>query len=74
MVLYRDLALVKTDKALDEAFSMKDGSRLQKSRTQIPMALQSGKQLYFHYGLTNLCYRWCFEDAVEHGWNAGTLR
>lgn len=74
MVLFRDLALLKTDRALDEAFGMKDGGRLQKSRTQIPMALQSGKQLYFHYGLTNLCYRWCFEDAVEHGWNIGTLR
>ena len=74
MVLYRDLALLKTDRALDEAFTMKDGSRLQKSRTQIPMTLQSGKQFYFQYGLSNLCYRWCIEDAVENGWNTGTLK
>ena len=74
MVLYRDLALLKMDRAFDDAFTMKDGSRLQDSRTQIPMAFQSGKQFYFQYGLTNLCYRWCLEDAVEHGWNAGTLR
>jgi len=74
MVLYRDLALLKMDRALDEAFTMKDGGRHQKSRTQIPMTIQSGKQLYFHYGLPNLCYRWCIEDAVEHNWSAGTLR
>lgn len=74
MVMYRDLALLKTDRALDEAFSMKDGSRLQNSRSQIPMALQAGKQFYLHYGLVNMCYRWCFEDAVENGWNYSTLK
>ena len=74
MVLYRDLALLKMNRALDESFTMKDGGRLNKSRTQIPMVFQSGKQLYFQYGLPNLCYRWCIEDAVEHGWSAGTLK
>ena len=74
MVLYRDIALLKMDRALDEAFTMKDGGRPQKSRTQIPMVFQSGKQLYFQYGLPNLCYRWCIEDAVEHGWSIGTLK
>lgn len=74
MVMYRDLALLKSDRALDEAFSMKDGSRLQNSRSQIPMALQAGKQFYLHYGLVNMCYRWCFEDAVENGWNYSTLK
>ena len=38
------------------------------------MVLQSGKQLYLQYGLPNLCYRWCIEDVVEHGWSAGTLK
>lgn len=74
MVMYRDLALLKLNRALDEAFSMKDGSRLQNSRSQIPMALQAGKQFYLHYGLVNMCYRWCFEDAVENGWNYSTLK
>ena len=74
MVLYRDLALLKMNRALDEAFTMKDGSRLQETLTQVPMALQSGKQFYFQYGLPNLCYRWCIEDAVEHGWSASTLK
>ena len=74
MVLYRDLALLKMNRALDEAFTMKDGGRFQKSRTQIPMVIQSGKQLYFQYGLPNLCYRWCIEEAVEYGWSVGTLK
>lgn len=74
MVMYRDLALLKTNRALDEAFTMKDGSRLQKSLVQIPMAWQSGKQFYFQYGLVNMSYRWCIEDAVEHSWSYSTLK
>lgn len=74
MVLYRDLALLKMDRGLEEAFTMKDGSRLQKSRTQIPMAFQSGKQLYLQYGLVNMSYRWCLEDVIEHSWSYSTLK
>ena len=74
MVLYRDLALLKLDKALDMAFTMKDGGRAQKSRTQIPMVYQAARQLYFQYGVENMCYRWCMEDIVEHGWSYNTLR
>ena len=74
MVLYRDLALLKMDKALELAFTMKDGGRMQKSRTQIPMAFQSGKQFYLQYGLVNMCYRWCLEDVIEHDWSYSTLK
>lgn len=74
MVLYRDLALLKMNRALDEAFTYKDGGRLQKSRTQIPMALQSGKQFYLQYGLVNMSYRWCLEDIIEHNWSYSTLK
>ena len=45
-----------------------------KSRSQLPMALQAGKQFYLQYGLVNMCYRWCLEDAVEHGWSYSTLK
>ena len=74
MVMYRDLALLKTNQALDKAFTMKDGSKMQKSRTVIPMAWQSGKQIYLQYGLVNMSYRWCLEDVIEHGWSYGTLK
>ena len=74
MVMYRDLALLKTGRALDEAFTMMDGGRPQKTRYQVPMAYQSGKQFYFQYGLENMCYRWCMEDIIEHGWSFSTLK
>lgn len=74
MVMLRDLALLKQDKALDMAFRLRDGGRSQKSRTQIPMAFQAARQLYLNYGLINMEYRWCLEDQVEHGWCYGTLK
>jgi len=74
MVLYRDLALLKTNRALNEAFTMKDGSRLQKTPYMIPMSWQSGKQFYLQYGLVNMCYRWCLEDVIEHNWSYSTLK
>ena len=74
MVMYRDLALLKTNQALDKAFTMKDGSRMQKTRFLIPMAWQSGKQFYLQYGLVNMSYRWCLEDVIEHNWSFGTLK
>ena len=74
MVIYRDLALLKTNRALNESFTMKDGGRPQKAREQVPMAFQSGKQLYLQYGLVNMSYRWCLEDVIEHNWSYGTLK
>ena len=74
MVLYRDLALLKTGQALDRCFTMKDGGRPQNSRTQLFMATQGGKMLYFQYGLVNMSYRWCLEDVIEHNWSFGTLK
>lgn len=74
MVLYRDLALIKLDKALDMAFTMKDGISKPSSITIVPIVIQAGKQLYLHYGLVNMCYRWCFEDIVEYGISANALK
>ncbi len=74
MVLYRDLALIKLDRALNEAFTLKDGYHEPKAITPIPIAHQAGKQLYFHYGVENICYRWCFEDIVECGLSVNALR
>jgi len=74
MVLLRDLALLKQDKALELAFTMLDGGRPQKSAFQVPMAFQAGRQIYMNYGLVNMAYRWCLEDQVEHGWSANILK
>ena len=74
MVLYRDLAMVKMDKALDYAFTMKDGAHKPVSTTLVPIVIQAGKQLYLHYGLENMCYRWCFEDIVVLGMSVNSLK
>lgn len=74
MVLLRDLALIRQGKEFEQAFGMRDGARPQKSRTQVAMVIQAGRQLYLNYGLINQEYRWCLEDQVEHGWCFGTLK
>lgn len=74
MVLYRDLALIKLDRALDQAFTLKDGYHEPKAITLVPIAQQAGKQLYLHYGIENICYRWCFEDIVECGLSNNALK
>lgn len=74
MVLYRDLALIKLDRALDQAFTLKDGYHEPKAITLVPIAQQAGKQLYLHYGMENICYRWCLEDIVECGISNNALR
>ena len=74
MVLYRDLAMIKMDKALDYAFTMKDGAHKPVSTTLVPIVIQAGKQLYLHYGLENMCYRWCFEDIVALGMSVNSLK
>ncbi len=74
MVLLRDLALIRQGKEFEQAFAMRDGARQQKSRTQVAMVIQAGRQLYLNYGLINQEYRWCLEDQVEHGWCFGTLK
>ncbi len=74
MVLFRDLALLKQGRALDAAFTMRDGGKGQDSPHIIPMAFQAARQLYLNYGVVNLAYRWCLEDQVEHGWCFGTLK
>ncbi len=74
MVLFRDLALLKQGRALDAAFTMRDGGKGQNTPHIIPMAFQAARQLYLNYGVVNLAYRWCLEDQVEHGWCFGTLK
>ncbi len=74
MVLLRDMALLKQGQALDMAFTMRNGGKNQASKSQIPMTIQAGPQLYLNMGLVNMAYRWCLEDHVEHGWNYSTLR
>ncbi len=74
MVMYKDLALIKQGLEGDQAFTLRDGSREQKSAVRIPLTIQAGRQFYLHYGLPNYCYRWCFETHAETGWSYSSLR
>lgn len=73
MVLLKDLALVKTDREGQAAFSFDDGSMKQKNSYDIPMVLQIGKTLYLHYGIPGFCHRWCLEETGEFGWSYNRL-
>lgn len=74
MVMLKDLALIKTGKEADKAFTYDDGSLEQKTRWTIPSSFQIGKIIHFHYGLPGLCHRWCFEESVLLGWSNMTLK
>lgn len=74
MVLLKDLALVKTGREGQAAFSFDDGSMQQKNSYDIPMVLQIGKTLYLHYGIPGFCHRWCLEETGEFGWTYNGLR
>lgn len=74
MVVLRDLALLKQNKALDTAFSYRDGNKPQQSRGSIPVTIQAGPQIYLDYGIANLAYRWCLENHVQFGWSFSTLK
>ncbi len=74
MVLYKDLALLKLDRALDSSFSMRDGAKAQNTPVDLPLTFQAGPQIYFNYGLVNMTYRWCLENQSQFGWSFQTLR
>lgn len=74
MVLLKDLALVKTGREGQSAFSFDDGSMKQKNSYDIPMVLQIGKTLYLHYGIPGFCHRWCLEETGEFGWSYNGLK
>ena len=74
MVMYKNLALLKLGTAGSSAWHYKDGGRTPAGGIVVPAMFQSGKQIYFNYGLLNNCYRWCIEDAVEYGWNVESLK
>lgn len=74
MVLLKDLALIKTGQEGDKAFTFDDGSQQQNCKWIIPTYFLTGKILYFHYGLPDLCHRWCIEESVLYGWNANICK
>ena len=67
MVAMKNLALFRKGRIGDEMYYYRIGSKESKTPIVVRMMQVVGKQLYFHYGLVNYCFRWCMEDGVEYG-------
>ncbi|KAA6301808.1 MAG: hypothetical protein EZS26_001971 [Candidatus Ordinivivax streblomastigis] len=75
IIMDYNLALNKLGKAGDRLFSMNNNSVLQNSKRPNLVLMNTGaKSLYFQYGKTNFCYRWCMEEKVEYGMNVEQLK
>ena len=75
MVLYRNLALIRTGREGDEAFHFRESTDAEKSMpNHISLMLKCGKQLYFHYGIPDYCFRWSMEESVSQGFSYNTLK
>lgn len=73
-VMNKNLALFRLGRAGDEMFRFRDGTSLPNAPFTVKLTQINAKQLYFHYGKANFCYRWCMEDCVETGWSVESLK
>lgn len=67
MVAMQNLALFREGRIGDEMYDYRVGAKKSETPIVVRMMQVVGKQLYFHYGLVNYCFRWCMEDGVEYG-------
>lgn len=74
MVMNKNLALFRAGRAGDEMFRYREGGAKPVAPFTVRLTHVGGKQLYFHYGQENYCYRWCMEDAVSYGLKAEYLK
>lgn len=74
MVMNKNLALFKLGRAGNEMFKYPDGGKEPNAAIPVRMIQIGGRMLYMHYGKENFCYRWCLEDAVEHGMKVEYLK
>jgi hypothetical protein len=74
MVQNKNLALFRLGRAGDEMYNYLDGGQRSNAPFEVRMMQVGGKELYFHYGKLNFCYRWCMEDGVEYGWKVDYIK
>ena len=74
IVINKNIALLHLGRAGEEMFHYSDGSALPVSSVKVRLTQNGGKMAYYQYGIFNFCYRWCVEDAVEHGWKIDFLK
>ena len=74
IVMMKNLALFRLGRQGDEMYRFKTGAKASDTPIMLRMAQVAGRSIYYHYGQTNFCYRWCLEDGVEEGWRAEYLK
>ena len=74
IVLMKNLALFRLDKQGDQMYHYRTGAKASNTPLPVNMSQVVGCSIYFYYGLSNYCYRWCLEDGVEYGWRTEYLK
>jgi hypothetical protein len=74
IVMMRNLALFRLGSQGNTMYQYPNGSRDYATQLPVSLAQIAGLPLFFHYGQTNYCYRWCMEYSVEIGWSAENLK
>lgn len=74
IVLNRNIALLNLGRAGEEMFTYPDGSADIDAPINVHLTHTGGLMSYWCYGKYNFCYRWCVENAVEHGWKVEYLK
>lgn len=74
IVLNRNIALLNLGTAGEEMFTYPDGSAEIDAPMNVHLTHTGGIMAYWCYGKFNFCYRWCIENAVEHGWKVEYLK
>lgn len=74
IVMMKNLALFRLGLQGDKMYHYKTGAKASNTPLPLHMTQVIGRLVYYHYGQTNFCYRWCVEDGVEGGWRIEYLK
>ena len=74
VVMNKNLALFRLGRAGNEICHYANEGALPNAPWLARISQVGGRQLFYQYGRTNGCYRWCMEDGVERGWSVETLQ
>lgn len=74
IVMMKNLALFRLGRQGDEMYRYRTGAKAPNAPMKINMTQVVGRAIYYQYGQSNYCYRWCLEDGVEYGWRAEYLK
>lgn len=74
IVMITNLALYKLGLEGDKMFHYKNGNKKTNSPVAVVPVHIAGTMMYYQYGLSTYCSKWCMEGMVEYGLNASVLK